>query len=440
MRKLEAVILTAASMLMCVSGASAAGKYFTVNYPPSTQPGALQLEATFTLWIPDGAKTLRAVIVHQHGCGTAANAAGETAAHDLHWQALAAKWDVALLAPRYRQTEQGRENCELWMDPRLGSRAAFLKALDDFAAQSGHAELATAPWCLWGHSGGGYWASLMQTLDPARIVAAWLRSGTAFAWWESGQTAKPALSDAVFQIPTMLNAGIKESTSEKPEAAWLGSIAMFKAYRAKGAPIGFAADPLSGHDCGDSRYLAIPFFDACLELRLPEKSGAALRSLDLKQGWLAELMSRQAVPMAQFNKAKASAAVWLPNERIAKAWMEYVTAGATSDTTPPPAPTRVNAARLPDGGMEITWDAVADFESGLQAFLIERDGKTLAQVPEMLAGKFGRPLFQTMSFHDTPELPLPEMRHVDTTATPGAKHSYRVIAVNGVGLKSTPSP
>jgi hypothetical protein len=39
---------------------------------------------------------------------------------------------------------------------------------------------------------------------------------------------------------------------------------MFKAYRAKSAPIGFAPDPLTSHQCGDQRYAAIAFFDACL--------------------------------------------------------------------------------------------------------------------------------------------------------------------------------
>ena len=417
------------------SAAHAAGTYLEVSYPRSTEPGALQLNSTFTLWIPDGAKQLRAVIVHQHGCGSDANAAGETAAHDLHWQALAAKWDAALLAPHYRQTAQGREGCDLWDDPRNGSHATFLKALDDLAAKCGHAELKTAPWCLWGHSGGAYWVSLMQTLAPERIVAAWLRSGTAFPMWESGDIAKPALADAAYRIPTMLNPGIKESTDGRPIAAWLGSAAMFKAYRAQGALIAFAADPLSGHDCGDSRYLAIPFFDACLELRL-SGSGQPLRALDAKQGWLAELMGRTAQPAAQFT-GKAKAAVWLPNERIAKAWMEYVTTGATSDTTPPPAPTHVRTTAQADRSTLIEWDAVADFESGLQAFIIERDGKPLAKVPDKPAGKFGRPLFQTMSFHDTPEQPLPVMRFVDTTATRGVKHEYRVIAVNSVGLKST---
>jgi hypothetical protein len=425
-----AVLLTLASPWP----AAAAGKYFEVTYPGGPQPGTLHLDVTYSLWIPEGVRQVRAVIVHQHGCGTAANAAGETAAHDLHWQALATKWDAAFLAPHYRQTEQGRDGCELWSDPRQGSQAAFLRSLDDFAAQSGHAEIKSVPWCLWGHSGGAYWVSLMETLAPERIVAAWLRSGTAFPAWESGETAKPDLTAAVYCIPTMLNPGIKESTDGRPIAAWLGSAAMFKAYRAHGAPIAFAADPLSGHDCGDSRYLAIPYFDACLEMRLPT-AGVTLKTVDMKQGWLAELMGRKAVPAAQFT-GKANVAVWLPNERIGRAWMEYVTTGATTDTTPPPAPTRVTVTDLPDHSVEITWDAAADFESGLRGFLIERDGQTLARVPEQPVGKFGRPLFQTLSFHDTPEAPLPEMRFVDTTVAPGVKHEYRVIAINGVGLES----
>jgi hypothetical protein len=418
--------------------AGGGGNYFTVSYPHSTEPGRLSVDADYTLWLPPGVTHVRAIIVHQHGCGSDANAAGDTAAHDLHWQALAAKWNAGLLSPRYHQTATGREGCEVWEDPRLGSYATFLHALDDLAARCGHAELKSAPWCLWGHSGGAYWVSLVQTLAPERIVAAWLRSGTAFPSWESGETAKPDLSDTVFLIPTMLNPGIKESTDGRPIAAWLGQAAMFKAYRARNAPIAFAADPLSGHDCGDSRYLAIPYFDACLELRLPE-SGSPLRALDLKQGWRAELMSRTALPVAEFNPGKAKTAVWLPNERIAKAWMEYVTTGATSDVTTPPPPTHVKATAQPDGSTLLEWDAVADFESGLQAFLIERDGEPLARVPEQPVGKFGRPLFQTLSFHDTPEPPLPEMRFVDRTAAAGVPHHYRVIAVNSVGLKSTPA-
>jgi hypothetical protein len=269
----------------------------------------------------------------------------------------------------------------------------------------------------------------------------WLRSGTAFAWWESGEIEKPVPSDAVYRIPMMLNPGIKESTSDNPKAAWQGSVAMFKAYRAKAAPIGFAADPLSGHDCGGSRYLAIPFFDTCLAMRLPE-TGGKLRDVNTKQGWLAELMGRDAVPASSF-QGKANAAVWLPDERTARAWMEYVRDGMTSDATPPPAPSKVTVVRKDAQSVEVVWAAAADFESGLRAFVIERDGKKLAQVPEQPVGKFSRPLFQAMSFHDTPEAPLPEMRYLDTAAAEGETHEYRVITINGAGLSSaatSPTP
>ena len=131
----------------------ASGRYLEVSYPPSTEPGELQLGVTYTIWIPDGVQHLRGVIVHQHGCGSGACKGGATAAYDLHWQALARKWDCALLGPSYQQEDS--QNCGLWCDPRNGSDKAFLHALAEFAAKSGHPELDTAPWCLWGHSGGG---------------------------------------------------------------------------------------------------------------------------------------------------------------------------------------------------------------------------------------------------------------------------------------------
>ena len=77
--------------------------YIRVRQEASTQAGELSLEATYTLWIPEGLgeKKLRGMIVHQHGCGEGASKGGQTGAYDLHWQALARKWDFALLAPVY---------------------------------------------------------------------------------------------------------------------------------------------------------------------------------------------------------------------------------------------------------------------------------------------------------------------------------------------------
>jgi len=68
---------------------------------------------------------------------------------------------------------------ELWFDPRRGSEKTFLKALTGFAAKSGHPEIDKVPWALWGHSGGGIWSDVMTTLHPDRVIAVWMRSGSA---------------------------------------------------------------------------------------------------------------------------------------------------------------------------------------------------------------------------------------------------------------------
>jgi poly(3-hydroxybutyrate) depolymerase len=417
---------------------NAAGRMVEVHYDPSNQPGELQLGVTYTLWIPEGVPTIRGILVHQHGCGSGACKAGATAAYDLHWQALAKKWDCALLGPSYEQED--KQNCRFWCDPRNGSAKTFLKAISELAVKSKHPELETVPWCLWGHSGGGFWASLMQTSYPERIVAIWLRSGTAYSTWEKGEIAKPTIPVAAYAIPVMCNPGAKEKGDKRFDGAWTGALAMFQAYRAKGAPIGFAPDPRTSHECGDARYLAIPFFDACLAQRLPDKGSKdqRLKPADQNAAWLAELQTDKAVRASSYT-GQADQAVWLPNERVAKAWAEYVRTGAVSDDTPPSPAVAVKGSRKSDREVEVTWDAEADLESGIQAFIIERDGKAIAQVPEKPVGRFGRPLFQAMSYHDTPEKPLPPMRFVDNDAKSGSKHEYRVRVVNGVGLKSEPS-
>ena len=80
--------------------------YFRVRYEGSTQPGELIFPANYTVWIPPGVKTLRGVIVHQHGCGEGSCKSGLTGAFDLHWQALAKKHGCALMGPSYEQPEK----------------------------------------------------------------------------------------------------------------------------------------------------------------------------------------------------------------------------------------------------------------------------------------------------------------------------------------------
>ncbi len=469
-RRIESVIDTArshamaptgliafAAIVACVFGLGgtthAAGQYVEVEYPASAAADELQVAVTYTMWIPDGVPRLRGVIVHQHGAGTTASKEGSTAAYDLHWQALAKKWDCALLGPSYHVLHERNDlspgSSQLWFDPRRGSEKAFLKALRDLGAKSDHPELETVPWALWGHSGGGIWADVMNTMHPDRIAAMWLRSGSVAQFRTHDEFPQPRVPAAAYAIPIMLNPGVKEEATFRPnpngkeKGPWFGNLATFHEYRAEGAFVGFAPDPRTDHECGDSRYLAILYLDACLAMRLPDKGSKTqtLKPMDTSKAWLAPLMGKEAVPSAAF-KGDLKESVWLPNEAVAKAWMEYVKTGAVSDTTPPPAPFSVRAwpkGAKGEDGTEIIWSADADFESGIGGFIVLRDGQELAKVPQVPVGKFGRPLFQAMTYHDTPAKPLPEMRYLDTSAKAGAKHNYEVIAVNSVGLKSAPS-
>jgi hypothetical protein len=388
--------------------------------------------------MPDGIQRVRAVIIHQHGAGIPAAQAGATSAYDLHWQALARTWDCALLGPSYHvlndEIDLTPGGSELWFDPRHGSEPVFLRALEEFAAKSGHKEIASAPWCLWGHSGGGIWSNVMSTLHPERVLAAFLRSGTATAFRTRHEFIQPVVAPATYEIPTMINFGM----GERGRRPWDGSIATFQEYRAQGAPIGFAPDPRTDHYCGDSRYLAIPFFAACLQMRLSDWTNI-LKPVNMSTAWLATPFGDTAVPAGEF-KGDPTKAAWLPNAAIAKIWMEYVRTGTVSDAGAPPAPVNVRVKADATHGNVITWDAQVDITSGLGGFIVLRDGHGIAKLPTQPPDQvYGRPLFQGLSYHDTPFAPLPQMTHVDASALAGAKHAYTVIALNSAGVPSLAS-
>jgi pimeloyl-ACP methyl ester carboxylesterase len=412
--------------------------YFRVRYEASTNLGQLVFPVNYTMWVPPGVKSLRGVIVHQHGCGEGSCKSGLTGAFDLHWQALARKHGCSLMSPAYEQPEKAE--CQLWCDPRNGSSAAFERALGDLGIMSGHPELARVPWALWGHSGGGHWTGGMVLLHPERVAAAWLRSGVPLlkAKPERSTIKVHTLADAALKVPMMCNLGTKEGVTDKTNVfagVWPANEAFFTEVRSKGGLIGIAVDPLTSHECGNQRYLAIPWLDACLTARLPAKAGAPLKAMPATAAWLAPLPAAGArfvdpVLSAKFIGAR-ELSVWLPNKAIARAWAQYIKDTAVTDVTPPPAPTNLRVK-----GNELTWGAEADVESGLAHFIIERDGQFLTTVPEQGKNPYGRPIFQNIQYSDTPTQPLVPMRFTDNTAEAGKPHRYRVLAVNTVGLKS----
>jgi pimeloyl-ACP methyl ester carboxylesterase len=407
--------------------------YYRVRYAAETVEGGLQFPVNYTIWIPPQVERLRGVVVHQHGCGEGSCKSGLTGAFDLHWQALAKKHECALLAPAYEQPQEA--NCQLWCDPRNGSAAAFHRALIDLGEKSNHPELPDVPWALWGHSGGGHWAGGMTLMYPQRVAAAWLRSGVPFLAEDSDRPAiQPhELPNDALTVPIMCNLGTQEGVTVKEgrfAGVWPSNEKFFTAIRSKGGLIGVAVDPLTSHECGNQRYMAIPWLDACLSARLPGTAGSPLRKMPAEDVWLALPTGFQAYPMNDFPGEPLEAA-WLPNPSIAKRWQEYVKDTQVTDETPPPAPTKVTLE-----GNRLSWQAEADLESGIARFLIYRDGKLLARVPDSPKNPYGRPLFHNLLYSDTPVQPLAMMVYDDMTQQKGTKHTYQVVTENTRGATS----
>lgn len=414
--------------------------YYRVRMEPSVSAGELVYGANFTLWLPPDVDTLRGIIVHQHGCGEGSCKSGLTGAYDLHWQALAKKHRCALLSPAYEQPEKA--DCQMWCDPRKGSAQAFLKALESLGEKSQHPELSQLPWALWGHSGGGHWCGGMAMLYPQRTVAAWLRSGVPLVEPAAtkGNIQNYPVNEGVLGVPLMCNVGTKEGVTvvdDRFASVWPANLEFFNNLRSRGALIATSVDPLTSHECGNQRYLAIAWLDECLRQRLPEQSGQALRPMDANQAWLVAHGSDSPVSYdANQLSSEALKWSWLPNERIARLWTQYTKDSAVPDETPPPAPTKA----VLDGEI-LVWECEADLESGLACFVIELDGKEIARVPEKSNNPFGRPVFQGLQYSDTPPQPLAQMRlTIPKNAESGSDSSskkWTIHSVNTVGRASS---
>jgi hypothetical protein len=128
--------------------------------------------------------------------------------------------------------------------------------------------------------------------------------------------------------------------------------------------------------------------------------------MNMSPAWLAIPFGNTAVPAAEF-KGDPDKAAWLPNERIAKIWMEYVRTGTVSGTGAPPAPVNVRVKAGAASGNEITWEAEADIASGLGGFIVLRDGHGIVRLPTQPPDVvYGRPCSRACPI-TTPLAPLP---------------------------------
>ncbi|WP_036477616.1 hypothetical protein [Myxosarcina sp. GI1] len=364
----------------------ARGTYYQVSIPPAKKDK--YVKADYRIWVPDNVKSIRGLIVKQHGCGDAAAASGLAHANDLQWQALAFKHHFALLGTRY---STHNEFCDDWAYIDRGSEQAFLKAIAAFAERSRHPELVKVPWALWGHSGGADWgAQMLQKYFNRTLALVAVRCG--------GATFPKRIDSKLFGVPVLFAVAERENTLID-ECRDL-PLRVFKGYRKQGALWAVAVEANTAHEAGDTRLLAIPYFDAIATARLA-KDNNNLFPINQAKGWLADLTTNKIASIGRF-ESKPSQAGWLPNEETARKWKEYVATGKIDSNDALERPKAVKVERLKPNTALISWKYTPDLKNGLPYFKIYRNDSLIQtfQGQEHNFGDAPEPVNVVLEFRD----------------------------------------
>ena len=387
--------------------------------------------ANYSIFIPEGVDTIRGILIHQHVCGNFDKIKSSNIVYDLQYQELARKWNLALLGPALSQFKNcpdcgnpsnGIRECLEWSDPSNGSEKALLVSLDTFAVLSNHQELKSIPWLLWGHSGGGHWVLSMLNKHPEKVIALFAVS--------------PAFDErfdfpsAAANVPVMLRHAGAKDFNDKGVNCWGNSVTQFLKLRAMKGNVSVAYSPKNEHGSGDSRYLAIPFFDAVLAQRLPLKGSSVIRDIDPSLTWYGDTVSLQIFKRSALPGNIANYC-WLPDSLIALKWRELALTGTVRDDTPPLPPSNLKITLTDETKYAVSWMAKADIESGISHFNIYKNDLLLARVPEL--GEY-----QGFGYGDEPK--GPELTPLTFSFDKPANRKKVVIAISTVnksGLEST---
>jgi hypothetical protein len=193
---------------------------------------------------------------------------------------------------------------------------ALFLILRRLGEESAHSELEDAPLLFLGFSATASFGTTFSELYPERTVA--------FIRYHTHRRGLQADLRALRNIPALLIAGGRDQTAgtEDAETFW-------KSGRSAGAPWTFAIEPGATHGGEEnfvsSHALIIPWIAAVLAQRL-EPGSVRLRPVTQESGWLGNHQSAETAPHATFRDAKDGTS-WLPDEVTARGW-QAVLAGA----------------------------------------------------------------------------------------------------------------
>ena len=206
--------------------------------------------AAFRLWVPAGQGDGRGVLVLVPG----SNGDGRAMVVDPFWQDYARRQQLALVGCYFKDHPHANMNIEEYCQAGAGSGIALLAALQQFADRSQHTELATGPLLLWGHSAGGQFNYEFACWQPKRVLAFVVNKG--------GYYYTKLAPIATRQVPGIFFIGANDA--EFRIASIRGIIAV---NQSAGAMWELAVEPNTGHEVGQTRELAVRFFDKVISAR-----------------------------------------------------------------------------------------------------------------------------------------------------------------------------
>lgn len=321
-------------------------------------------DATAYLWIPEKCVRVRGLLilcanVPEHGLVGHPAIREVCAANDL---------GIVWCTPTFMNFARQQPGQKKMTEEHQTSVAFLQQLLDGLAKTSGYDEVATAPWLPMGESGHLLMVDALVEAMPKRCIAGiWIKNnhlpphnrevpalvayGTAQEWSQDKTDIRTKWNDVGGAYTGILN-------QRKNHPEW---------------PLSYLIDGTSGHfDCSErlTRYFA-RYIDQVAKARLSEDGGPALRPVDVRTGYLADLPvpGHENVPViAASGAGQAPALPWYFDEAAAREAQAIAAINWKADTQFP--------AYVDDDGKDLahTFNGITN----LKNLRMEADGVTFS--------------------------------------------------------------
>ncbi len=269
----------------------------------------------FTLHISENVSRVRGVLVALGGPDTRGFASGRV------FGAPVAQVEASLqtLGQQMRSMAASRGLAILGtsraaMPNAAASDQAIIEAIQQAATASGRTDLPTAPFLIYGLSGGAPEASGFTVRNASRVAGIFLRVPSSFESITSG----PALGVPAYVVLAQMDAFVNNTTLN----------AGYSANRSAGAPWAVAMELGVPHHALSpaQRDLTIDWMNTILGMRLGNAPLDPLRAITESSGWVGDPSSTEIAAYSSYTGNPRSAS-WLPSQAAAEKWRAFVRTG-----------------------------------------------------------------------------------------------------------------